>query len=176
MKSAQEILLNGLAKYDTSVLLIGGMALPAFDVVRQTIDLDCLIAVDDESLLRTVLVEAGYNEIERSKNFVRYVSASIYHYDIDVLMVDQKTFDSMISCSSAFDMGHNTIINVPSISHMIMLKLHAIKNNKKRELKDLSDIVEILRNNVSEISDAELETICSRYGPEGVYKRIQEAV
>ena len=36
MKSTQEIIAEGLAELGAPVLLIGGMALPAFDVVRQT--------------------------------------------------------------------------------------------------------------------------------------------
>ena len=105
MKSAQEILSNVLDEHGLQLLLIGGMALPAFDVVRQTIDVDCLIASNDKNLLDSILAEAGYSE-----------------------------------------------------------------------LKDLGDIVEIIRNNSSEINDSELESICLRYGSEGVYKKILEAV
>ena len=34
-----------ISKLGVPVLLIEGMALPAFDVVRQTVDMDCLLPI-----------------------------------------------------------------------------------------------------------------------------------
>lgn len=67
-------------------------------------------------------------------------------------------------------------VKVPGVTHMIMLKLHAMKNNIGRELKDLSDIVKILRNSPNAIDDQELNKICLRYGPEEIYAKIKAAL
>jgi len=175
MKSTKEIISEGMEEHSVPFLLIGGMALSAFDVVRQTIDVDLLIAAENESVLQKVLISGGYAEIGRTENFVRYASDSIYHPDVDVLLVDQDTFQKMLAESHSFNFGR-TSFKVPCVTHMIMLKLHAMKNNKKRELKDLNDIVEILRNSPNEIEDRELNKICLKYGPEEIYTKIKAAL
>lgn len=164
-----------MAERSVPFLLIGGMALPAFDVVRQTIDVDLLLATGKEDVLQEVLVAEGYAEIGRTENFIRYASSSVYHSDVDVLLVDQNTFEKMLAESHSFNTGRASF-NVPCALHMIMLKLHAMKNNKGREIKDLGDIVEILRNSRDIVDDKDLDDICSRYGPESIYSKIKDAL
>ena len=175
MKTTQEIIIYGLAERDIPVLLIGGMALPAYDVVRQTMDIDCLMASSDAGVLQNILIDAGYKVEERTDNFIRFSSASVYHYDVDLLLVDNDTFKKILSDSIPFSIGH-TEMSVPCIAHIIMLKIHAIKNNRKRELKDLGDIVEIIHNNSLAITDNELEEICNRYGSDDIYEKLKEAL
>ncbi|OGV63921.1 MAG: hypothetical protein A2498_09645 [Lentisphaerae bacterium RIFOXYC12_FULL_60_16] len=172
MKSTLEIVSDGLAARNVPILLIGGMALHAFDVVRQTVDVDCLLADDDADILRAVLTEAGYEEQEHTENFSRYVSPLVHLMDIDVLLVDKHTFTKMLERSRPVEVGH-TVIHVPCAAHLIALKLHAMKNDPKRETKDLSDIIEILRNNPGAVPDDELQAIGVRHGPSGIYARLK---
>jgi len=139
------------------------------------VDIDCLIAAGKESNLRDVLVAAGYSEVTRTEMFVRYSSSSIYHYDVDVLLVDDITFGRILADSQLFDTGESGF-NVPSIVHMIMLKLHAMKNNSSRVLKDLNDVVEILRANPGEVAESQLQAMCGKYGPEGIYPKIKDSL
>ena len=166
---------EGLAERGTSVLLIGGMALPAFDVVRQTFDMDCLVVDTQAETLHGVLTDAGYRELQRTESFVQYASPSVYRADVDVMLVDQGTFDKIVARSQPLDIGR-AVMRVPCAAHMIMLKLHAMKNNPKRGIKDLGDIVEILRNCPKQVPDDELKAMCEHYGPAGVHNRITEAV
>ncbi|MDA3923634.1 MAG: hypothetical protein PF904_02925 [Kiritimatiellae bacterium] len=175
MKSTQQIIADGMAERGVPVLLIGGMALPAFDVVRQTVDIDCLISTGKESTLHDVLVAAGYSEVARTEMFVRYSSLSVYYYDVDVLLVDDITFDQILADSRLHDTGQCGF-NVPCIEHMIMLKLHAMKNSSSRILKDLNDVVEILRANPGEVTDGKLHAICEKYGPDEVYEKIKDSL
>jgi len=175
MKSTLDIISEGMAERGVKFLLIGGMALPAFDVVRQTVDVDCLIASSKIDELQGVLNVAGYKEIARSANFVRYSSQSVYHYDVDVLLVDDDTFRKLMAGSRVFDTGH-AVFQVPCVKHMILLKLHAAKNDSRRELKDIGDIVEIIRSNPSIDVDDSLLEMCVQSGPEGVYEKIKGAL
>jgi len=175
MKSTTDIISEGMTERGVPFLLIGGMALPAFNVVRQTIDVDLLIATGKECVLQEVLIAEGYTEIGRTENFVRYASLSIYHADVDVLLIDEGTFEKIMAESHSFNTGR-AFFKVPCAMHMIMLKLHAMKNNKSREIKDLGDIVEILRNSREVLDEKELDDICSRYGPEGIYLKIKDAL
>jgi hypothetical protein len=91
---------------------------------------------------------------------------------IDVMLVDDQTFSKMFSRSSVQKVG-TVEVRVPTASHLIALKLHAVKNNPRRELKDLGDAVELLRHGKDVVSRDELREICERYGPEGVLAKLE---
>jgi len=51
-----------------------------------------------------------------------------------------------------------------------------MKNNSSRELKDLNDVVEILRANPGEVPESQIQSICEKYGPESVYTKLKESL
>ena len=172
MKSAIELISEGLRAGHVSALLVGGHALPAFGYQRQTVDLDCLMATSDADVLHDVLIASGYRETERTDIFVRYSHPSVYLLDIDVMLVDRDTFDKLRAESFVYRVGQAEM-RVPCLLHLIALKLHAMKNNPKRELKDLSDIVELLQGNPEIVSRQELASVCAQYGPVDILGRIE---
>lgn len=172
MKTVLEMIWEGMEARNVSSLLIGGYALPAFGIARQTIDVDCLIADSDTGVLHEILTKASYKEVDRTESFVRYSHSSIYLMDVDLMLVDSDTFKKMLETSTVYRI-EKLAVRIPSFIHLIALKLHAIKNNPKRELKDLNDIVELLRNNRNKIAKKELESTCIRYGPEGIYAKLE---
>lgn len=172
MKTVMQLISDGLQAGNVSALLIGGHALPAFGYQRQTVDLDCLMATPEAHVLHEVLTDAGYRETERTAMFVRYSHPSVYLIDVDVLLVDRSTFDKLQARSFAYRVGEAEM-RVPCILHLISLKLHAMKNNPKRELKDLLDIVELLQENPESVSREDLATACEQYGPAGVLSQIE---
>jgi predicted nucleotidyltransferase len=172
VKNTLEILLGGLAEGGIECLLVGGFALPVFGVVRQTVDVDCLIAEGALSRFSDVLTREGYAEIERTPNFVRYRHGSGHLMDVDALLVDLDTFDGMRKESVSGQVGPLSA-RVPSLRHLIALKLHAIKNNPKREPRDVSDIVDLLRANPDTIATSELRELCEKYGPDGIRQKLE---
>lgn len=172
MKTVIDILAKGLAQRKVEALLIGGYALPAYGVMRQTMDVDCLMIEADIRSLDDILSKVGYVEKEKTENFVRYSHHSLYLMDVDVVFVDQSTFEKMVKKSMIYRIGEIEM-RVPSLTHLIALKLHAIKNNPERENKDMGDIVELLKSNAGKISAAELQSICSRHGREGIFVKLE---
>lgn len=172
VKTALEILMGGLAERRIECLLVGGHALPVFGVVRQTVDVDCLIAEGSLPGIADVLAREGYAEKERTPNFVRYRHHSAHLMDVDVLLVDQGTFDRMHKESVSSQVGP-VAARVPSLPHFIALKLHAIRNNPKREPRDVADIVDLLRANPDAIAASELGELCAKYGPEGIDQKLE---
>lgn len=85
MQTTLDILVAGLANQGLSALLIGGNALPAYGVVRQTVDVDCLMVNTDTAALAKVMESNGYVEKGRTENFVRYSHPSLYLMDLDVV-------------------------------------------------------------------------------------------
>ncbi len=172
MKTALDILAAGLASRSAQALLIGGLALPAYGVVRQTVDVDLLLADADETIVLEILRQAGYGERQRTATFVRYSHESPLLMDVDVLLVDRATFDKLMDASQPYRIGETTF-RVPAVAHLIALKLHAIRHNRDRELKDLSDIVELLRTNPRAVSTDDLQALCDRHGPPGIYQTLK---
>ena len=172
MQTALEIIRDGLAGGETRLLLIGAYALQAYDVVRQTMDLDCLVVDEDANALGTILLGAGYELIQRTDAFLRYSHPSVWFMDVDVMTVDRDTFDKMFAQSTTRKVQSITM-NVPSLLHLIALKLHAVKNNAKRELKDMGDIVELLRAHPDAVSQEALRGVCERYGPDGILEKLE---
>lgn len=172
MRTVLEIIWEGIETHKATALMIGGQALPAFGVARQTVDVDCLVTDSDSKILDAVLTKAGYTETERTENFVRYSHSSVYLMDVDLMLVENDTFEKMLERSFIYRV--ETInIRVPCLAHLIALKLHAIKNNPKRELKDLGDIVELLRSNQEAVAKDELESICAKYGPDNIQAKLE---
>ncbi len=175
MKTTIDILVEGLARHKLEALVIGGYSLPAYGVMRQTLDVDCLIAETEINRLKEILSEAGYVEKEKTENFVRYSHPSVCLMDVDVVFVDQNTFNKMMKESMVYRMG-KVEIRVPSLIHLISLKLHAVKNNPERENRDMGDIGELLKSNPGNLSMAELKSICGKYGPEGTFAKLERYV
>jgi len=154
------------------LLLIGGYALQAYGVARQTMDVDCLVAQKDSDRLDAGLRSAGYESAGKTENFHRYRSELIYLMDVDVLYVDSETMSKLLKDALKFCL-HDEEFRVPSIINFIALKLHGIRNDPSREARDISDIIEVLRVNKTEVSRQQLEDVCRRYGPEGVFTKLE---
>ncbi len=66
---------------------------------------------------------------------------------------------------------------VPSLNHLIALKLHFIRYNPKIRLsRDLPEIVNLIRINKVNIDDKKFKELCLKYGTEEIYRRILETL
>src|SRR5437773_6439603 len=134
-----QIVFDLLARSPRPLLLVGAHALTAHGVVRQTIDIDCLIVAEDQENFAAHLAAGGYRETGRSENFARYSHASANVPEIDVLFVDRDTFSKLEENAVRLRRGAHDFL-VPDLSELIALKLHAIRNDPRREPRDLADI------------------------------------
>lgn len=171
MKTTLELLLGAAAEQDLQVMLVGGYALPAHGVVRQTVDLDCLIVDTEFPKLAGALSQAGFEEIQRTASFARYRHPSVYLMDLDVMFVDRQTFQKVSSRAVACRIDQFEM-RVPCVAHLIALKLHAIKNNPTRINKDIRDIVDLVESNSRIISMTELKSLCEEFGPPAFYDKL----
>jgi hypothetical protein len=65
---------------------------------------------------------------------------------------------------------------VPSLSHLIALKLHSIKYNPKLRLtRDLPDIINLIRINELNHKNPDFKELCLKFGTEEIYNKILEA-
>ncbi len=62
---------------------------------------------------------------------------------------------------------------VPSVHHLIALKLHALKNNSAgRMVKDMGDIAALVQQHKIDIKSETFKALCLKFGGAAIYQRI----
>ena len=92
--------------------------------------------------------------------------------DIDFMIVDDLTREKIIKDGKTIEVVGEKLI-IPSLNHLIALKLHAIKNNQKNRIwKDLPDIIRLIQMNNIDCKNEAFKEICLKYGNHEIYKII----
>ena len=162
---------NLLARLECPMLIIGGHALEAHGVARQTVDVDCLIVEKDRDAVDDLLRGGGYVLQGSTENFARYTHPSPALPEVDLLFVDEPVFEKLLAAAIPLRRGSREF-RVPSLTHLIALKLHAMRNDSQREARDLGDIVELLRANPGVVAAVELNELCARFGSADVAQKL----
>lgn len=157
-------------------ILIGGFAVNYYNVTRQTADIDFLILEDDFNIIFKYLKKEGYELDYTHEVFVKLKGIEKYIIDIDFMFVDKNTFNGIKLDSKEIQIA-NEIFYVPSLEHLIALKLHSIKHNQKnREFKDLPDIINLIKANNVKYKKKQFKDICLKYGTAELYNKIIKSV
>ena len=161
---------------NVSCVLIGGFAVNHYKVSRQTADIDFLITKEDFDRISDALKKAGYKQSLAQENFAQLENARLSMMNIDFMFVDRSTLDKIIDEANPLTIAGQKFI-VPSLDHLIALKLHSIKHNEKlRLLKDFPDIVNLIRNNGVDVKNKDFKELCLKFGTESIYQKVLEAV
>lgn len=172
VKSTVDILGKALEDVGGRGLLVGGLALQQHAVARQTLDVDCLISDADRDKIVALFEGEGFAVTAETESFARLHHESVHMMDLDLLLVDAETLSEMLRESLPVTIGSRDL-RVPCLAHLIALKLHAVRNDPKRELRDLADIVDLLRANPDVVTSEELERLTAEYGPDGALDKIR---
>ena len=164
-------------KTGVSCVLIGGFVVNYYGVTRQTADVDFLITKEGFEKIRKPLEKAGYKQNFGQKVFVRLKSnKDIFLMDIDFMFVDEDTLTKIIKDGRKTSIAEQKFV-VPSINHLIALKLHSLRYNPKlRENKDLPDIIELIRVNKMNYKSKKFQELCLKYGTKEIYRKILERI
>lgn len=173
--NAFELVSEEAEKKKVTCVLIGGFAINFYNVVRQTTDIDFLIAKGDFEKLLPALHEQGYTVTRRSDVFINLESSNRRLLDLDYMFVDLKVFESILKDGREVQIAKRKFV-IPSLNHLIALKLHSIKGNPKRELKDLPDIVGLIQNNDVDVHSKSFEELCLKYGDSGLLEKIRNFI
>lgn len=112
--------------------LIGGFAINHYRVTRQTADVDFLITKDDFEKIVGLLEKDGYKKSVLHENFAQLQSSYLSPLDVDFMFVDRDTLDKIINEGEKVTIVRQTF-RVPSLYHLIALKLHSIKSTQKSD-------------------------------------------
>jgi hypothetical protein len=150
-------LLNRIqSRCGVNLLLIGGWALLAHGYVRQTVDVDCMGAVENDALIGEELRKAGFECFDEMTAFRRFRHKIDPFLVLDVMRVNAETFAKMWEKSLPFS-AEGIELRVPALPHLLALKLHAAKN-QHRTSKDMEDVVQLLSCNPGKVPPAELRS------------------
>jgi hypothetical protein len=154
-------------------VLIGGYAVNYYKVTRQTADIDFLMSREDFQRVITPLEARGYSLTEEQEIFARFRGAPALLMDVDFMFIGNDTMDTILEQSVPVTIAGEQF-RVPSLYHLIALKLHAIKYNPRhRELSDLPDIVNLIRQGGIDARSAEFKALCLKYGSREIYTKIE---
>jgi hypothetical protein len=171
-----QIVSEACEKTESSVILIGGQALGALGYQRATMDIDFMVTEEDYKKIKPSICDSGYQEVVRTHTAAKLRAARTKLMDIDFLFVDQNTFHR-VQKESKMEYYQDSKLLVPKAEHLIALKLHAIQQQPElRELKDLNDIVELIRANQVDVRSDSFRTLCLKFGTLALYEKICQHV
>ncbi len=171
-----QLVSNLMLKEKVSCILIGGFAVNFYKVSRNTADVDFLITKEDFDKIAGILIHEGFKQLSSHENFAHFQDSGMGSIGVDFMFVDRETFEKMQQEGQRFKVGKNEFI-VPSLNHLIALKLHSMKFNfKDRLAKDFPDIIGLIRTNHLNIHDNQFKELCLKYGSQEIYQRILEVL
>ena len=171
-----QLISNLMNEEKTSCVLIGGFAVNFHKVSRATADVDFLITKEDFNKISGFLIKAGFKELSAHENFAHFESSRLGSVGVDFMFVDQEVFGKIKEDGQRFKIGKNAFV-VPSLNHLIALKLHSMKFNLKDRLaKDFPDVIGLIRTNRLNIHEDSFKELCLKFGSEEIYQRILEVL
>jgi len=164
-------------KQGLEFLLIGGHAINAIGERRQTGDVDLVARESDRDSWKQTLLELDYEIFNESNAFLQSSPPAIHQWPVDIVFVNDKTFDKLREQAKSVNLGGVHEVLIPSIEHLIAMKLHALKQGSpKDQLKDLLDIVGLVREGRIDIRNDRFRQLCEKYATMDIYEEIIETI
>ena len=153
-------------------LLIGGHAVNAYGYARTTIDVDILARERQRPEWKAALASQGYLLIHETPAFAQFDPPTTVEMNLDLMFVDEATFGKLSSERQMLPVG-SALLPVPSILHLIALKLHATRTaSRATEGKDFHDVVNLIRTHRIDVANAPFREILTRHAPEYIERRL----
>jgi predicted nucleotidyltransferase len=97
-------------------------------------------------------------------------------WPVDLMLVPEQTFAPILTASQDANL-YGVQSRVPSLDHLLVLKLHALKNTRAhRFLKDFLDVENLIRINRLDIKSQKLRDLFAQYGTEDLYGKISRSL
>lgn len=157
-------------------LVIGGLAINHYGYSRDTSDLDLFISLDDRPEWPELLATLGYTNFKDGGNFIQYEAPARNAWPVDLMLVQETTFAPIfVASQNANFFGVKT--RVPSLEHLLALKLHALKYTRAhRFLKDFLDVENLIRINQIDIKSQNIRELFARYGTDDLYEKVSRSL
>jgi hypothetical protein len=132
--------------------------------------------LEDRPSWITLFTELGYHIFSDAAHFIQLVSQKETAWPVDLMFVRPATFKPMFEASRVVEF-YETTSRVPTLEHLIALKLHAIKNTRpNRFLKDFLDVENLIRVNRLDIKSENIRRLFEKYATLELYEKISAAL
>ncbi len=157
-------------------LVIGGLAVNLYGYSRDTADLDLLIGVSQRGQWLGFFFELGYTVHKDAGVFIQLLPPKQGAWPVDLMLVQEGTFATMFAAGHEEDL-YGTRSRIPSLEHLIALKLHALKNGRfERYLKDFLDVENLMLINRLDIKSENMRQLFAKYGTMELYDKISRSL
>jgi len=157
-------------------LVIGGHAVNAYGLSRQTGDLDLLVRDDEKRVWIDLMNKLHLRAGQSDDRFARFQPEAFTGWPIDLMFVDRATFAKLFEQSIEVSFGPARA-RVASARHLVAMKLHALKQDQEHRLaKDFGDIVGLLRSGRTGLTVEELRSLCLRYATVEWFDKLKDQV
>jgi hypothetical protein len=155
-----------------SFLLIGH-AVNVYAEPRATLDIDVLIRTIDAAVWRRIIEAEGFKLFRDGGNFLQFAPPYGVNWRLDFMLVNEDTFAKLMQQSREAEcLGIRA--RVPSPTHLIAMKLHALRHGPAdREEKDFMDVVGIARNAQLNIDSPEFTEMFAKHGSAEIYEKLK---
>ncbi len=162
-------------KHHLHFLVIGGLAVNFHGYSRDTADLDLLIHHDAREKWLSLLAQLGYAMHRDGNAFIQLSPPTEGAWPVDLMMVREPTFRPIFDHGKKVEM-YGAQLLIPTLEHLLALKLHALKHGDAgRFLKDFLDVENLVKvNKVDWRSDA-VRQMFLKYGNLELYEKISRA-
>jgi hypothetical protein len=155
-------------------LLIGGHAVIAHGYPRTTFDIDLLVHKEQSALWVTYLAALGYQIKRQEGAFTQFIPPP-GDMDLDLMLVNHATFEGLWQASQVVTLQDQTA-KIPSLDHLLALKLHVLKQKlPHRVMKDLDDVIQLVLVNQVDIQTEHYRALFERYGSMDDYAKVIHA-
>jgi hypothetical protein len=153
-------------------IVCGGHAVNAYQVIRKTGDIDLVVRERDASRWKERLTGLGYAIFHESGAFLQLQPRAPAAWPVDLLFVDDGTFDALRRSGTLFQFGDATCF-IPSLGHLIAMKLHALRfSGEKRMRRDAVDIIDLAEQAGIDLEGDHFRSLCDRFADGRVLGRI----
>lgn len=154
-------------------LIIGGNAVNAYGYPRTTTDVDLFVRDSDRRKWDELIVPLGYRAHQIQRVFHMYNPIPNNLPPVDLMLVDRGTFDKMEINAAEITLG-GAKVRVPSLRHLIALKLHALRTYlPHRYERDLGDVLVLMQVNKVDLAAPEYDEIFQRYATPALITEIE---
>lgn len=173
MQALADFLFRAERRGEVRFLLIGGRALEAHGYVRNTKDVDLLIASNDVPAMDRLLTSTGYHKEAENEVFSRWRHRTMEAEDVDVMFVSISTFETLAKDAVTMKLG-SAEVRIPSVPNIAALKFHAMKNNPDRFGKDAADILALMERYPAVLNPEKLRQLCHRFGTPALWTKLAQ--
>lgn len=163
---------NAAADHGLEFLLIGGNAVIAYGVERETADVDFMVRREQLTGWQDLLLGLGYRVLHDGGAFLQFVPPATSVWPVDLMVVNEQTFGKLSASSRPLVLWGQEW-RIPSPAHLVALKLHALKHGgKHRNLRDFLDVTGIVQQQRLDLNGPEMREMFERYGSPELYRKV----